>query len=226
MAFPFDVHVTSGIPDSGTGSVFTINTLMGIVGSTTDAASNVTDATAVTQVSLLKQISKSAQQVNTALSDKSQFTKITDGTDTALVDTHGSLQTTLEDSSGNAITFNTNGQVTKANSAPVVPASDWVYNTGNYCSIAASSVSSTIKMSGAGAAADYLHAVLVQPSTTNCGSVVVFDNALQVATFPGGGTTALLSLIPFTIPIGAVSSSGAWKATTGAGVAITAIGRF
>jgi hypothetical protein len=118
-----------------------------------------------------------------------------------------------------------NGQATKANSTPVVPASDWVYNTGKYVAVAASQTDSVIQAS-AGATGDYLDHVVVVPATTAAGVVTIKDNATAIISYPGGGTTALLTLTPFTIYVGAVSSSGAWKVTTGANVSVLAVGRF
>lgn len=65
-----------------------------------------------------------------ALTDKTQFAKVTDGTETWAIDTHNSGVVTLVDSSGNAVTFNSNGSATSANSAPVVIASDQDWPVG------------------------------------------------------------------------------------------------
>jgi hypothetical protein len=134
---------------------------------------------------------------------------------------------TLSDTSGILISttqLGTLGQVTKANSVPVVPATDWVYNTGYYVTAAVSST--TTLQSVTGAAGDYLDHVIVFPTTTAAGSVTVIDNATTVATYAGGVTTALLTLTPFTIFVGAVSRSGAWKLTLGSNVTALAVGRF
>jgi hypothetical protein len=117
-----------------------------------------------------------------------------------------------------------NGQATKANSTPVVPATDWVYNTGYYVTAAASAT--TTLQSTTGATGDYLDHVVVFPGTTAASSVAVIDNATTLVTWPGGGTTALLTLTPFTIYVGAVSRSGAWKLTLGSNVTALAVGRF
>jgi hypothetical protein len=117
-----------------------------------------------------------------------------------------------------------NGQNTKANSTPVVPATDWVYNTGYYVTAAVSAT--TTLQSSTGATGDYLDHVVVFPSATNAGTLAVIDNATTLVTWPGGSGTALLSLLPFTIYVGAVSRSGAWKLTLGAGVTALAVGRF
>lgn len=81
-------------------------------------------------------------------------------------------------------------------------------------------------MGSTGAVGDYLSHVIVSPGTAGCGVVTIFDNATTIVAFPGGGTTALSNLIPFIIPVGITSTSGAWKITTGANVTCTAVGRF
>lgn len=108
---------------------------------------------------------------------------------------------------------------------PVIPATDWVYNTGKGIAVAASQTDSVLQVS-AGAAGDYLHSVLVIPATTAPGVVTIKDNTTAVVSYLGGGTTALLTIVPFLIPVGAVSANGAWKVTTGANVSVFAVGRF
>lgn len=96
--------------------------------------------------------------------------------------------------------------------------------TSAYETVAASQTAQVI--GGTGGAGDYLSHVIVSPATAACGVVTVLDNATTIAAFPGGGTTALTSLIPFVIPIGMRSVSGAWKITTGANVSCVAVGNF
>jgi hypothetical protein len=110
------------------------------------------------------------------------------------------------------------GQHVAAQSVPTVQAG-FPYET------VAASASNQV-LGGAGAAGDYLSHVLISPATAGCGAVTIFDNAVVIALFPGGGTTALPSLAPFVIPVGGLSVSGAWKITTGANVSCTAFGRF
>jgi hypothetical protein len=81
-------------------------------------------------------------------------------------------------------------------------------------------------MGATGAAGDYLSHVIVSPATAGCGVVTILDNATTIVAFPGGGTTALSNLIPFIIPVGITSTSGAWKITTGANVSCVAVGNF
>lgn len=93
-----------------------------------------------------------------------------------------------------------------------------------YETVAASQTAQALGATGA--TGDYLAGVLVFPGTAGCGVVTVLDNATTIGTFAGGGTTALPSLVPFIIPFGLFSVSGAWKLTTGANVTAVGIGRF
>ena len=78
-----------------------------------------------------------------------------------------------------------------------------------------------------GAAGDYLGGILIIPGTTAAGAVSVKDGALTAFTiFAGGGTTALTSLIPFFVPIGAKSVNNGWQVTTGANVTAVGVGDF
>lgn len=77
-----------------------------------------------------------------------------------------------------------------------------------------------------GAIGDYLAYVTVFPGIAACGVVTVLDGAAVVGTFAGGTVTALPSLVPFTIQIGAFCTSAGWKITTGASVTVSAIGKF
>jgi hypothetical protein len=87
--------------------------------------------------------------------------------------------------------------------------------------------SQTAQVLGAtGATGDYIAGLLVIPATTAAGAVSVLDGSTSISVFAGGGTTPLTSLIPFFIPLGLTSVSGAWKVTTGANVSVIGIGRF
>lgn len=95
-----------------------------------------------------------------------------------------------------------------------------------YNTIAASQSTQALTGGSGGATGDYLSHCTIVPATTAPGVVTILDNATAIYSYPGGGTTALLSLIPFSIPIGAVSVSGAWKVTTGANVSVVCVGKF
>src|SRR4051812_35845565 len=96
---------------------------------------------------------------------------------------------------------------------------------GEYETIAASQTDQVIGASGA--AGDYLAGVLIVPGTTAAGAVSIKDGAGSAITiFAGGGTTALTALIPFFVPLGIKSTSGAWKISTGANVTAIGVGNF
>jgi hypothetical protein len=124
---------------------------------------------------------------------------------------------------------NANGANTSANSAPVVPATDWVgttalgkFGTGYYVAVGASATA-TVLQSSTGATGDYISGVLVVPASTSPGQVLLLDNVTSITIFTGGTVS---NIVPFFIPLGAVSRSGAWKLTTGASVSCVAIGKF
>lgn len=93
-----------------------------------------------------------------------------------------------------------------------------------YKTVAASQTAQVLGSTGA--KSDYLAGLLVVPATTAAGAISILDGATPISVFPGGGTTALTSLIPFFIPLGIRSFEGAWSVTTGANVSVIAIGTF
>lgn len=92
-----------------------------------------------------------------------------------------------------------------------------------YETVAASQTAQVL--GAAGEAGDYLAGLLVIPATTSPGNVLLLDNATSITVFTGGASS-VPSLIPFFIPIGAKSVSGAWKVTTGANVSVIGVGTF
>lgn len=98
-----------------------------------------------------------------------------------------------------------------------------VVNGGNYYVTVAASQTSQVLQSSTGATGDYLSHCVIQPTTTAAGTVIVYDNSTAIFTFTTG---TLSNLVPFTIPVGAVSRSGAWKVTTGANETATCVGKF
>lgn len=95
--------------------------------------------------------------------------------------------------------------------------------TGEYETVAASQTSQVLGATGA--AGDYLLQVVCTPGTTSPGVVTVLDNATALVSFPGGASS-VSNLLPFTIPVNAYSTSGAWKLTTGANVTCVGVGNF
>lgn len=77
-----------------------------------------------------------------------------------------------------------------------------------------------------GAAGDRLDGVLIVPATTAPGAVSIKDGAGGAITIFAGGTTTVVS---FFVPLGVngwISTSGAWKVTTGTNVSAIGFGRF
>jgi hypothetical protein len=129
---------------------------------------------------------------------------------------------------------NANGQTTMANSAPVVIASNQTavpvsntpltnFGAGEYETVAASQTAQALGATGA--TGDYISGLLVVPATTSPGNVLLLDNATSITVF-AGGASSVSNLVPFFIPLGMISVSGAWKVTTGANVSVIGIGNF
>lgn len=95
---------------------------------------------------------------------------------------------------------------------------------GDYETIAASQTDQA--MGATGAAGDILLGLLIVPATTSPGAVSIKDGSGSSITIFTGGTAAVSNLVPFFVPINAVSGSGAWKVTTGANVSVVATGSF
>lgn len=145
--------------------------------------------------------------------------------------TGGSVtQRTIIDSSQ----LGTLGQTTMSASVPVALASNQssipVTNTplinfgaGEYETVAASQTAQVLGATGG--TGDYISGLLVIPATTSPGNVLLLDNATSITVFTGGATS-VSNLVPFFIPLGMISVSGAWKVTTGANVSVIGIGNF
>lgn len=92
-----------------------------------------------------------------------------------------------------------------------------------YETVAASQTAQTLGATGA--TGDFISGVLVVPATTSPGNVLLLDNATSITVF-AGGASSVSNLVPFFIPLGMFSVSGAWKLTTGANVSCIGIGNF
>lgn len=211
MANITSVGLTAGLGTSGTGTISTLDNLIGTAG------------TASAQVLTVQGIaSGTAQPISISTGANTAVVK---AASTAPVATDPSLVVSLSPNSVNA-----NGQATMANSAPVVIASNQtnlpvINGASKYNTVAASQSTQALTGGGGGATGDYLAGVLVIPATTSPGVVSVIDNATTIVAFPGGASS-VSNLVPFYLPLGAVSSSGAWKITTGANVSCVAVGKF
>jgi hypothetical protein len=98
-------------------------------------------------------------------------------------------------------------------------------NSTQYQAVAASQSNAALGPGG-GAAGDYLSHLTVVPASTSPGAVTIADGAGTAITVFAGGGSSLSVLVPFTIAIGAKSTSGAWKVTAGTSVSVVACGQF
>lgn len=105
---------------------------------------------------------------------------------------------------------------------PSIPVQVAPVNT-DYETVAASQTAQVIGATGA--AGDYISHIIVVPATTSPGQVLLLDNATSITIFTGGASS-VSNLIPFVVALDMVSTSGAWKITTGANVSVIAVGDF
>ncbi len=77
-----------------------------------------------------------------------------------------------------------------------------------------------------GATGDVLAGLLIVPASVSPGAVSIADGGGTAITLFTGGSNSVGSLVPFFVPVGARSISGAWKLTTGASVSVVAMGAF
>jgi hypothetical protein len=96
-------------------------------------------------------------------------------------------------------------------------------SNGEYETVAASQTAQALGATGA--AGDFIGGLLIIPATTSPGNVLLLDNATSMTVF-AGGATSVSNLVPFFVPLGMISVSGAWKVTTGANVSVIGIGNF
>lgn len=87
-------------------------------------------------------------------------------------------------------------------------------------------VSQTTKLLGAtGAAGDTLSGIIIQPTGTTVGSVIVYDgSSTAVYTYPGGTVGA--DLRPIIVGMGMVCVNAGWHVTTPSNATVLAIGKF
>jgi hypothetical protein len=145
------------------------------------------------------------------------------------------LRTTLATDSAGIITTGTAGTPSSqvltvqgvASMTPILATTTNVpltnFGAGEYETVAASQTAQVLGATGG--AGDYISGLLVIPATTSPGNVLLLDNATSITVFTGGATS-VSNLVPFFIPLGMISVSGAWKVTTGANVSVIGIGNF
>lgn len=92
-----------------------------------------------------------------------------------------------------------------------------------YETVAASQTAQALGATGA--TGDLINGILVIPATVSPGAVTLLDGATSIPVFVGGASS-VSNLVPFYIPLGIRSVSGAWKITTGADVSCIGVGDF
>ena len=95
---------------------------------------------------------------------------------------------------------------------------------GHYETVAASATDQALGATGA--TGDYLSGLMIVPATTSPGAVSIKDGSGSAITVFTGGASSVSSLVPFLVPLGLMSTAGAWKVTTGASVSVIGIGYF
>lgn len=98
------------------------------------------------------------------------------------------------------------------------------FSTGSYETVAASQTDQSLGATGA--AGDFLGGVLIVPATTSPGAVSIKDGGGSAITIFTGGASSVSNLVPFFVPLGITSGSGAWKITTGTNVSAIGVGKF
>ena len=88
-----------------------------------------------------------------------------------------------------------------------------------YEAVAASATAQVL--GGTGATGDYLHQLVVSVATAATSTFSIIDGSTTVFSGAIAAGTGC-----FTLPVMAVSSTGPWKITTGAGVSVLAVGVF
>lgn len=265
MAHITTVDVTNGVPTAGTGTVYTIDALMALIG---EVQASPTSNTALDRLKALLTgitLASGAIQSGAVASGAVASGAIASGAvasgavasgafasgalasgsvaDGAMVTVGAKADAKSTATDTTAITLM---QVAKQISASVqslvtaLGSSALSLNTGaaaattlrvaladvgvgEYETVAASQTAQVLGATGA--TGDYISGVLVIPATTSPGNVLLLDNATSITVFTGGATS-VSNLVPFFIPLGMYSVSGAWKLTTGANVSCIGIGNF
>ena len=88
-----------------------------------------------------------------------------------------------------------------------------------YETVAASQTAQAL--GGTGATGDYVHRLVVTVATAATGTVALLDGTTSISI-----TAANTPIGVYTVDIGALSQTGAWSVTTGAGASVVAVGNF
>jgi hypothetical protein len=78
-------------------------------------------------------------------------------------------------------------------------------------------------LGGTGATGDYIHRLVISVVTVATANVTIIDGSTSIVILTGAAT-----LVPgvYSVEVNAVSRTGAWSITTGAGATVVAVGVF
>lgn len=125
---------------------------------------------------------------------------------------------------GQVLADGAGGSAVSASGVKTVNSALTNFGAGSYETVAASQTDQA--MGATGAAGDYLAGVLIVPAGTSPGAVSIKDGSGSAITIFTGGASSISNLVPFFVPLGVISGSGAWKVTTGASVSAIGVGKF
>jgi hypothetical protein len=190
-----------------------INTL----GARTDAKSTATDATSVSAMQVLKQISASVQGT---LNVGSHAVTVSAGS--ALMG-----KVTIGNGTNDATIRAGSSAVALTDPALVVAMRpDSLADPFAQYEAVAASQANQVMGTTTGAVGDYLAGVIIIPSTTSPGAVTIKDGANAAITIFAGGATSINNLRPIVVPLGLYSTNGGWQITTGANETAIGVGKF
>lgn len=96
----------------------------------------------------------------------------------------------------------------------------------NLLSVGASTSAVLSATAGGGAKGDWLSHITIVPGTVSAGGVSFVDGTGTANVVFNGGNASLSTLVPFSVPVGALSQSGSWRISTGANVGAIGYGNF
>jgi hypothetical protein len=215
MADP-TVHITNGVPDSGTGNITTLGqTLLDganvTIGAKADAKSTATDTTSITAMSVWKQISASVQAIATSIAG------------TLTVATHavtgsGNFASTVADAANVTLGAKADAKSTATDTTPITAMSVWKQVSASVQAIA-TALGTGVFTRGAGAAdATTLRVTIdsgqVEGSNYETVAAAATDQVM-------GGSGAAGDFLAEVLIIPATTSPGAVSIKDGGGSAVT-----
>lgn len=90
-----------------------------------------------------------------------------------------------------------------------------------YETVAASATAQVL--GGTGATGDYVHRLIISVVTAASSGVTLIDGSTSIVLLTGAATN---TLGVYSIEVNALSATGPWKITTGAGATVVAVGIF